>query len=332
MKQSPLYAGTLPGTATKMIKTLIDLIEDYQAHQASLNFSPLTLIDSRHHLLRFQRWMIQHAQVESIDQLRADHLRKWRRSLMYWRTAEGRPLKAAALNRHVVTLRGFFSFVVRQGLAPKTLIEELPYLKEPQKLPGGVLSHAQMRKLLARVPTSTPGGYRNRAMLELLYSTGVRVSELLGLNVADVDLDARVALVRGKGRKERVVPIGRTAARHLETYLKAIRPYLLRDPEETALFVNEHKRGKRLSYATFATILKAAARAAGLDMNVTPHTFRRSCATELIRGGANMYHVKELLGHESLDTLQHYVRLTINDLKKTHEKCHPRERDEGRTE
>ena len=196
-----------------MKKTLTDLIDDYQAHQASLNFSPLTLIDTRHHLVRFRRWLIEHVQVESLDQLRAEHLRKWRRSLLDWRTAEGRPLKAAALNRHVVSLRGFFEFIVRQGLAPKNLIEELPYLKEPQKLPGGVLSHAQVRKLLARVPTATPAGYRNRAMLELLYSTGVRVSELLGLDVADVDLDARVALVRGKGNKERMVPIGRTAAR-----------------------------------------------------------------------------------------------------------------------
>jgi len=139
-----------------------------------------------------------------------------------------------------------------------------------------------------------------------------------------VDFKNRTMMVTGKGDKQRVVPIGRTALRHLETYLAAIRPYLLCDRTQTALFLN-HK-GARLKYKAFLKCVHIHSRRMGYT-DVTPHTFRRSCTTELIRGGANMYHVKELLGHESLDTLKHYTKLTINDLKKTHEKCHPRERD-----
>ena len=113
----------------------------------------------------------------------------------------------------------------------------------------------------------------------------------------------------------------------MEGYLKAVRPLQAGMSGEAALFVNGS--GRRFPYHTFLRLLHATARRAGLPANVTPHTFRRSCATELLRGGANMYHVKELLGHESLDTLKHYAKLTILDLKKEHARCHPREKDGG---
>ncbi len=128
----------------------------------------------------------------------------------------------------------------------------------------------------------------------------------------------------GKGDKQRVVPVGKTALRFLETYMVGIRPFLIKDKAEKALFVSVE--GNRLSYGTYNTTIKRLAEKSGVDAYVTSHTFRRSCTTELIRGDANMYHVKELLGHESLDTLKHYARLTITDLKKTHARCHPRER------
>jgi integrase len=165
-----------------------------------------------------------------------------------------------------------------------------------------------------------------QAMLEMLYSTGVRAAELLGLNMGDIDLGNATALVMGKGSKQRVVPFGRTAGRVLESYLKGVRPLLMRDAAEPAVWLN--RSGRRVSYAMFRRRFEVQARQFEFPFAVTPHTFRRSCATELIRGGASLWHVKELLGHENLDTLQHYVRLTIADLKKTHARCHPRERDE----
>ena len=181
--------------------------------------------------------------------------------------------------------------------------------------------------MLDRIPSSSSAGVRDRAMLELLYTSGIRSAELLGLDVGRVDFRNRTALVNGKGNKERVVPIGKTAVRLLESYVRAVRPYMLTDRGEQALFVDAD--GKRLAYHSLRRIVHRRAEQAGIEINVTPHTFRRSCATEMLRSGANMYHVKELLGHESLETLRHYAKLTITDLKRTHHRCHPREKDEG---
>jgi len=310
-----------------MRKTLEDLVEDYVDYRRSLNYAERTLLKGRENLVRFVDWLADHAHVDTVDQLRKVHLEKWHRSLPEWRTRDGYPLKPSGLNRHIVSVRGFIAHLVRQGLLPKRFLQVLLYIKEPRRLPGHVLTHAQMRKLLSKIPTDSAPGYRNRTMLELLYSSGIRSAELLALDVDDINLDHRVALIHGKGRKERMVPIGTTAMRYLETYIKAVRPFLVCDSREKAVFLNERRQGKRLSYQVFRRIVKACAELSGLDVPVTAHTFRRSCTTELIRGGANVYHVKELLGHESLDTLNHYAKLTINDLKKTHAKTHPREKD-----
>lgn len=168
---------------------------------------------------------------------------------------------------------------------------------------------------------------QGRVIVEVLYSSGVRAAELLGLRVEDLDLGGGTALIRGKGNKERVVPLGRTALALLAGYLAAVRPLLLRDSSGRALFLDA--KGKALPYHALRWRVRRYAALAGLTIQITPHPFRRSCTTELLRAGANMYHVKEMLGHESLDTLRHYARLTITDLRKTHGRCHPRERDAG---
>ncbi len=144
-------------------------------------------------------------------------------------------------------------------------------------------------------------------------------------DVADVDLTHATAIVTGKGNKQRVVPVGKTALRLVTSYLRGVRPFLVRDAAERALWLT--RAGARLPYHTLLKRVRLHGDRLALPVAVTPHTFRRSCTTELIRGGANLWHVKELLGHEHLDTLQHYAKLTIADLKKTHAKCHPRERE-----
>jgi len=163
-------------------------------------------------------------------------------------------------------------------------------------------------------------------MLEVLYTAGIRANELMTLNLSSIDWTQATAIVMGKGNKERVVPLGKTAMRWLENYVKGIRPFWIRDVAETALWLN--RRGQKLGYEPLLDLVHRQARRVGLPESVTPHTFRRSCTTELIKSGANLWHVKELLGHESLETLEHYALLTITDLKKTHAKCHPRERED----
>jgi integrase/recombinase XerD len=302
------------------MKTIEDLIPEYCDYLTSLRYSPETVRKRRELLNRFNRRLKEKHGIKTLDQLKPDHLKLWHAHLSTLRTSQGYPLKAAAINRHIIAVRKFLQYYAYP------CDKLLPYLKEPKHLPGSVLAHAQVRKLLNKMKTDTSEDYRNQTMLEVLYSTGIRAGELLHLNTGDIDLKYKTAFINGKGDKQRVVPFGKTAARYLESYLKAVRPFLLQDKAEKALFLT--KDGRRLSYGIFRRIVKHIAEKAGLDANVTAHTFRRSCTTELIRGGANMYHVKELLGHESLDTLKHYAKLTITDLKKTHEKCHPRERDE----
>ncbi|MFQ5592488.1 MAG: tyrosine-type recombinase/integrase [Phycisphaerae bacterium] len=299
----------------------------YLDHRRSLRASPHTLRTLRYHIESFLRCQGHGTDLDP-STLRIQHLEDWMRHLSDHRTGKGLPLKPSTINRHIESLRVFLRHLAGRGWLPRTLPEALRYIKQPSRLPTSVLNHRQMKRVLGTVATADAQGWRNRAMLELLYSSGMRSAELLGLDIGDIDLVNATAMVTGKGDKQRLVPIGKTALRLLESYIKAVRPFLARQPDQKALFLND--AGARLPYHTFRRILRREAGQAGLEIHVTAHTFRRSCTTELIRGGANLYHVKELLGHENLETLKHYAKLTIEDLKRTHRQCHPREKADER--
>ena len=305
-------------------KSLRELMEELVEHMASRRFSRYTIKQNRSGIGLFLRWLEQAHGVRAPEQLRRAHLEAWQKHLAGL-AVRGRPLKPRSINKRIETAKNLLKYLGARGYAACTLEQAIEYVKEPKVLPGSVLSHAQARRLLDAVATDTPLGYRNRALLELLYTSGIRAGELLGLDVAHVDFPNGTARVTGKGEKERVVPIGRTALRLLENYVAGVRPFLVRETGEKALFLDG--QGHRLPYHTLRRLVHACAQRADMAVNVTPHSWRRSCTTELIRGGAGMYHIKELLGHESLDTLQHYAKLTIHDLKKEHQRCHPRERD-----
>ena len=311
------------------VRTLADLLPDFLAAEKSANHSPHTLRAYRVNVSRCNRWLEQTYGARAADRLQRKHLDDWLQHLGERRARHGLPLRPSSVNKNIENLRQWIGWLSKQGLVMKSLLEPLVYIKEPQLLPTSVLTHAQVKKLIAVIPSQNPVGYRDRTMVELLYSTGVRITELLTLEIPNVDLANATAIVMGKGQKQRMVPIGRTALRCMQTYLVAIRPFLGPHPGGQRVFIG--RGGKPVHYMTFLRAVHGYARAAGLEINVTPHTFRRSCTTELVRGGANLYHVKELLGHENLNTLRHYARLTINDLKKTHERCHPREREESPT-
>ena len=204
----------------------------------------------------------------------------------------------------------------------------MPKLED--RLPRNVMTKAEVRRLLDAPDTSLPVGIRDKAMLEVFYSTGLRLAELCGLTVHDVDvLNGYVRVNNGKGCKDRVVPLGRVAGKCIESYVNGVRPELLRAaagrPSATALFLSA--RGLPLSRTALASRIEHYARAAGLSQPVTPHTFRHSCATHMIRNRANLRHVQEMLGHKNLNTTEVYLHLTITDLKEAHHKFHPREKD-----
>jgi len=307
-------------------KTLRHWLDSHLEYGRALQQSPFTLRMRHYHGQNFLDWLEAHYDVRTSDFLRREHLEAWTKHLAGLTTCRGLPAKPKTINKLIESARAFLRYLAERQVVPAALLAGLVYVKEPKLLPTSVLTHAQVKAMLQRIPTTDVIGWRDRTMLELLYSTGIRARELLGLNVPDVELGSATALVFGKGKKQRVVPIGRTAIRLLESYLKAVRPFLVKVAEEKALFLS--RDGKRLDYQNLLRMVHRHALRVGLDVTVTPHTFRRSCATEMIRGGANLYHVKDLLGHETLETLRHYAKLNVDDLKKTLARCHPRERQD----
>ena len=304
--------------------TIKQLTIDYQDYLRSINYSPNTIDQVRIRLKSFCLWLLEIYCLENVVELRLEHMERYHRHLTETTNRKGLPAKPESINRMITIVKGFLKYLIRHNYIQTRLLNPLEYQKEPRRLPTGILTHKQVQKLLTGIKTDTSIGYRNRTMLEVLYSTGIRACEILRLDIADIDITNGTAFINGKGDKQRVVPVGKTALQYLKTYMVGVRPFMIKDKHEKALFVS--KEGNRLSYGTYNTNIKRLAKRSGIDEYVTSHTFRRSCTTELIRGDANMYHVKELLGHESLDTLKHYARLTIADLKKTHAKCHPREK------
>jgi len=306
------------------MKTTSLLLEDFTSRLEDLNYAARTVESYRDECRLFIAWMDSNHGIDTSEHILKGHLLAWQKYLAACRNPKGRPLAPKTVNRKISSVRAFLNFLVMKGHMLEATVAALKLVREPQFLPAGVLDHGKMKKILAKIPTATPTGYRNRAMLELLYSTAIRARELLGLDLSGVNLENRTVTVLGKGRKERVVPVGRTAMRFLETYVNAVRPFLAKSGRDPALFLNIN--GTRLAYDSFRRIVHKFCDG-NADFNITPHTFRRSCTTEMIKGGANIYHVKEMLGHESIETLKPYIKLTITDLKKTHEKCHPREKD-----
>ncbi|RKZ06984.1 hypothetical protein DRQ25_12680, partial [Candidatus Fermentibacteria bacterium] len=212
-------------------------LTDYIEHGRSLNLSPHTLRAVSYNVIDFLDWLASH-RITSPDQLRRAHLAAWLTHLQEHRTTRGLPLKPKSINKRIECVRGLLNYLAAEGLIPSALAASVESVKEPKLLPTSVMTHDQVRKLLRSVRTDSATGYRDRAMLELLYSSGIRVGELLALDVAHIDLKNATALVYGKGRKERVVPIGRTALRYTESYLTAVRPFLMRDRAEQAFFLN----------------------------------------------------------------------------------------------
>jgi integrase/recombinase XerD len=208
------------------------------------------------------------------------------------------------------------------------LIDPATGLRDPssgQRLPRPVLTQCEMKRLLLQPNTSLREGIRDRALLELLYSTGVRIGEAVLLTVHDVDLDAGLLSVRsGKGGKSRVVPLGREVTKWLREYLTKIRSRQNRlRPHERSLFLT--RQGTPLMKPTVGIIIRDAARSAKIKKRVTCHTFRHTCATHLLEAGANLVAIKELLGHSRMTTTQVYTRVRPVDVKAMHQQTHPRE-------
>ena len=234
-------------------------------------------------------------------------------------------LSASSAARTVVAVRGFHRFLVLEGVHDVDPADQVRPPAAPQRLPKAIAVAEIERLLDAASLGGTPAAVRDRALLEVLYGTGARISEAVGLDVDDLDLVDGLARLRGKGSKERVVPVGSYAVAALEAYLVRVRPDFNRRGRGTpAVFLN--LRGGRLSRQSAWTVLTVAAERAGLSAAVSPHTLRHSFATHLLEGGADVRVVQELLGHASVATTQIYTRVTADTLREVYAGAHPRAR------
>lgn len=238
------------------------------------------------------------------------------------------PLSAVSAARTLIAVRGFHRFAVAEGLTTDDVARAVKPPTPTRRLPKSI-SVDEVVALLEGAggdgETDGPLSLRNRALLEVLYSTGARISEAVGLDVDDVDVQSRSVLLRGKGGKQRLVPIGRPAVSALDAYFVRARPDLARRGKGTAaIFLNS--RGGRLSRQSAWQVLQDAAERAGISASVSPHTLRHSFATHLLEGGADVRVVQELLGHASVTTTQIYTLVTVSALREVWAGAHPRAR------
>ncbi|MDD2900997.1 MAG: site-specific tyrosine recombinase XerD [Syntrophales bacterium] len=293
---------------------LDELLEQFYHHLAAeRGLAPLTLESYSHDLQDFREYLFTLAR-NAWEEVSLDDLQNYLAAL------EARGLSARSRARRLSALRQFFRFLLREEKLSANPVELLDSPRLPMKLPK-VLGEEEVAALLAATDPATPLGQRDGALLEVLYATGLRVSELVGLTHKQVDLRRGVVRVRGKGNKERVVPMVPRAVEKLNLYLSQGRPQLLKGRDSHYLFLN--RRGGPLSRQGFWKILKQYALKAGVR-DFSPHTLRHSFATHLLSRGANLRVLQLLLGHADLATTQIYTHLDAARLREVHKKAHPR--------
>jgi site-specific recombinase XerD len=288
-------------------------------------FSPLTIREYRHYLKRFHNWLTENSSATKPDQINLELVRRYRLYLAHLRARDGVPLQRVTQSYHIVALRAFLRYLLVQRDIP-TLSPDKVELPKQGSRSVSFLNPGQIERLLNSPKISNNAGLRDRTILETLFSTGLRVSELVSLNRDQVDLERKEFGVRGKGNKLRVVFLSDTAAQWIERYLRSRRdnfkPLFIRYSGR----VDSQNSGERmrLTARSIQNIVSKYGKRAGLPIEATPHTLRHSFATDLLISGADIRSVQEMLGHESIRTTQVYTHVTNRHLKEVHKAFHGR--------
>jgi len=304
------------------------LIPKYLNHLRVLNRSVHEIKNTKYYLRVFVRYLNDYHANHTIQEITYKTVRDYQEDLSFKISRYGTPWKVHSQNHALSTLRGFFKWLLREDYIISDPTQKIQYAKEPEPLPRHILEESEIKKILKQPDTQTIIGYRDRVILEILYSTGIRKGELENLKLQDVDLkDGFLRINQGKNKKDRVVPLGKIASSMLQNYIVSIRSEIPKGKhkgkETPYLFINQ--RANKLHHNTVWNIVTHYARRAGIRKKVTPHSFRHTCATHMVRHGAHIRHLQEMLGHKNIETTQIYTRVTINDLKRVHAQFHPRE-------
>jgi len=267
--------------------------------------------------------------IKEIQRVKREHLFAYQSGLIHAAKKDGKPYHAGTLNNHIASLKTFFAFLTERNHILVNPAASLKGPRVPQEMKRTPLTEREVHMIFRVIPTTEPLGLRDRAIVETLYATGIRVSEMSRLLTSDIHLQEKLLVVRkGKGGKGRMVPLSTWAVSYLKGYLKSVRPALVREASGQILFLN--CRGQGLTKKGICGLLKGYAGKAGIEKKVTPHTFRHTFATHLLKHGADIRAIQEMLGHASIASTQVYTRIEISDLKAVHRRCHPRERYRSR--
>jgi len=288
------------------------------------NGSPVTARGYIYELARFFAFL-EDERIDSLSDITRDVVEGYRRHIFYSRSQRGGPVSARTQSGRLSAVKAFLRYLARESYLLIDPGQGVDLPRGPRTLPRNIPNEQEVVRMVEAPNTATILGLRNRAILELLYASAIRNSELLALQVSDVRFDRTEVHVRlGKGAKDRILPIGQEAAHWILRYLREARPHLIGRPDETALFLSSKKN--RLGTIGLIALVAAAGERAGIRQRMTPHALRHACATHMLERGAELRHLQEFLGHESPDPTQRYARVVISDLRAMHKRFHPRER------
>ena len=293
---------------------MLDLVSAYENYLTKIKRASANTISSYMRDIRqFAGWL---QQTDNIDVIEASQLNI--SSYLTHLESEGR--SGATVSRCLASLKNFYSYVVSSGFLEQTPVTEIKVERGEKKLPQ-ILTGREIELLLAQPVCVDAKGFRDKAMLETMYATGIRVTELIDLNISDVNLDVGIIKCAGS-KKTRAIPLYPAALSALRTYVESVRSMMLADPDEKALFVNVN--GVRMSRQGFWKILKHYQASAHIEKEITPHTLRHSFAVHLLENGADIGSVQELMGHSDVSSTQMYTQMINNKLKSVYAKFHPK--------
>ena len=306
-----------------------ELIPVYLKNLKVLDRSYYTIRGAKYGLRAFVSFL-ETEQVYGLEDLSVDVLREYQEELAFRLTAKGRLLSRRSQSQHLGVVRGFTRFLKDKDYLVHDPGEAIKLPKKPRRLPKTILSKGEVKRLLAAADMRTNSGYRDRIILEILYDTAIRRAEISHIKLTDLDLAAGYIHIQGKGNKDRVVPLSKRVCEIVQNYILAVRPSFVNGDDPGYLILN--RWGAKMNVNGIWAVVKRCARLAGIKKTVTTHTFRHTCATHMLKNGAPIRHIQELLGHESLESTQIYTHVTINDLKAVHAKYHPSENLQNKPE
>lgn len=298
-----------------------ELLEEHCRWMQTRNYAPGTIHNGRLYIGRFIDWLAERGVLNAQDVTRP-MLERYQRVLFHHRKQDGSPLSFAGQHVRLTTIQGFFKWLCRKYYITANPAADLELPKVEKRLPRQVLTAHEAEQVLSQPDLSTPVGIRDRAILEILYSTGMRRKELTGLRLYDLDLERGTVMIReGKGKKDRLLPIGARATAWLNKYLNEARTKLIVEPDEREVFLCVSGRG--LTPGVLGHVVHDYVQASGIAKNGSCHLFRHAMATLMLENGADLRYVQQMLGHARLNTTEIYTHVNIQKLIEVHRQTHP---------